>query len=337
MARPLHPDAAAILARLQREGVTALYHFTSVENLPGICQMQALCSKKTLEDARRWPPPVTGGRGPSHSLDQYQGNWDKVSLNLTPYTPMVYHRKREQHLCFLVIRPEVATLSGIVFTDTNAAKNDHLRGEGLAGLNNIKFEEIRSTPRPGDRSGWHRFVQAEILVPDKIPFAYVSKVVFVSHASMMYAERLCDTLLHPSFSIEKRLFTDSWQAPEEAVDFSHIVEFILTDVQIDKNVLSFSHLHKNKYSKKEHEHIRLVARINALPGTQAKISLYSANLQKTLEHLVKSREFEVSGERVVQYLIKLDTLSNGLYSIKCYLGAKGKDLCWTSSNFEISQ
>jgi len=49
MARPLHSDAPAILSRLQREGVTAFYHFTSVENLPSICQLQALCSKKTLE------------------------------------------------------------------------------------------------------------------------------------------------------------------------------------------------------------------------------------------------------------------------------------------------
>ena len=41
MAHLLHPDAAAILSRLTQEGVNALYHFTSVENLPSICQIQA--------------------------------------------------------------------------------------------------------------------------------------------------------------------------------------------------------------------------------------------------------------------------------------------------------
>lgn len=153
MARSLHPDAAAILARLQQEKITALYHFTSVENLVLICERQALYSKQALEEEGRWPPPIPGGNPLSHSLDQYQGNWDKVALNLTPYTPMIYHRKREQHLCFFVIYPKVAALSGVVFTDTNATRNDHLRGEGLVGLNNINFEAIHSTPRPGDREG----------------------------------------------------------------------------------------------------------------------------------------------------------------------------------------
>ena len=45
---------------------------------------------------------ITGGNPLSHSLDRYHGNWDKVSLNFTPYTPMAYHRKRAQHLCFLL-------------------------------------------------------------------------------------------------------------------------------------------------------------------------------------------------------------------------------------------
>ncbi len=81
MARLLHPDAAAILARLQRERVTSLYHFTSVENLPSICEKQGLCSKQTLEKERKWPPPVPGGNPLSHNLDRYRGNWDKVSFN----------------------------------------------------------------------------------------------------------------------------------------------------------------------------------------------------------------------------------------------------------------
>ncbi len=103
MAYSLHPDANAILVRLKREGITALYHFTSVENLHGICQMQALCSKQTLENERRRLPLVTGGNPLSHSLDRSRGNWNKVSLNLTSHTPMVYHRKREQHLWRLYV------------------------------------------------------------------------------------------------------------------------------------------------------------------------------------------------------------------------------------------
>lgn len=197
----LHADADGILARLRQEGVTALYHFTSVENLSGICQIQALCSKQTLEKERQKLPRNTGGNPLSHSLDRYRGNWDKVSLNLTSHTPMVYHRKREQHLCFFVIRPEVATWSGVAFTDTNAASNAYQRGEGLAGLNNIKFASIRSIPRPGDRDGWVQPVQAEVLVRDRIPLEYISHIAFVSKASMSYGEKLCGLHSHPPYML----------------------------------------------------------------------------------------------------------------------------------------
>src|SRR5579884_212127 len=162
MVSHLHPEAAAIHTRLTKEGIKALYHFTSVENLPSICQTQALCSKQTLEGKRLWPPPSTGGKGPSHSLDRYKGNWDKVSLSLTPHTPMIFHRKKEQHLCFLLVSLEVATWLGVEFTDTNAARTtNYHRGQGLSGLNYIKFDVIRATPRPWDREGWVYPVQAE--------------------------------------------------------------------------------------------------------------------------------------------------------------------------------
>lgn len=113
----LHPEAVAILARLNKEGIRALYHFTSVENLPEICRSQGLCSKKVLVDEGKWPPPVPGGNTLSHRLDRQNSNWDKVSLSLTPYLPMTYSIKRKQHLCYLLIRPDVATWSGIVFTE----------------------------------------------------------------------------------------------------------------------------------------------------------------------------------------------------------------------------
>jgi len=79
------------------------------------------------------PSIDSGGDALSHSLDLRNDNWDKVSLSLTPYLPMAYHRKREQHLCYFVLRPEIVALAGVVFTDTNAARNDHKRGEGLQG------------------------------------------------------------------------------------------------------------------------------------------------------------------------------------------------------------
>jgi hypothetical protein len=108
MAPSSHRDAGSILARLQQERISTLYHFTSVENLPYIRQMQALCSKETLGHAGLWPAPAPGGNLKSHNLDRQRGNWDKVCLNFTPYTPMAYYKKREHHLCFLSIQIQVA-------------------------------------------------------------------------------------------------------------------------------------------------------------------------------------------------------------------------------------
>ena len=48
MPHSLDPSAEGILARLRQEGISALYHFTNVENLPNICQQGALYSKQVL-------------------------------------------------------------------------------------------------------------------------------------------------------------------------------------------------------------------------------------------------------------------------------------------------
>src|SRR5260370_31483593 len=206
MTQPLHPEAPAILARLRQEGITALYHFTSVENLPGICQMQALCSKKTLEEVQSLPT-AAGGNLLSHSLDQHWGNWNKVCLSFIPHTPMAYHRKKEQYLCYFIISPEISTWKGVLFTDTNAASNGHQQMEGIAGLNLVQFAALRATPRPWDIDGWKKPVQAEILIPNNIPFSIINSIAFVSHASMQYAQQLCGSLFHPLFLLKPQIFT----------------------------------------------------------------------------------------------------------------------------------
>ncbi len=225
MSRSLHPEAAAILARLQHEGVTALYHFTSVKNLPYICREQALLSKENLITKGIWSHIETGGNDLSLDLDQRNDNWNKVPLSLTPYLPMAYYRKRDQHICYFIIGPEVAGLSGVVFTDTNAASSTHNRGQGLKGLNYINFGVIFSLTR-GDKDTWKRYIQAEVLVPESVPFEYITQIAFVSNASMKYAEKLCGSSPHPPFSIQKRLFADSQRAPEGAVNFPHVIELI---------------------------------------------------------------------------------------------------------------
>ena len=66
----LHQDAEAIIGKLRGEGITALYHFTSVENLASICRERALLSKAELENRGLSRPPVPGGNELSLKLDR---------------------------------------------------------------------------------------------------------------------------------------------------------------------------------------------------------------------------------------------------------------------------
>lgn len=332
MAHSLHRDADAILSRLKKEGITALYHFTSVTNLPYICSAQGLYSKAELKARRILPLVDTGGNDLSFNLDQRNDNWDKVCLNLTPYTPMAYHRKRDQHLCYFVIAPKVATLSGVIFTDTNAASNAHRRGEGLEGLDNINFEVIRSISRI-DRETWKKYIQAEVLVPNFIPFEYISEVGFVSRASMEHSERLCGSLQHPTFAITPRLFTDSQRASQETIGFPYVRNFILSSTKADRNMLYLSPNQRNIFSKSFGNYIMVLALVRATAGTQAKIVFCRSASTREAKYVVGEVEFETSNQYRYEYEILLDELLVGDYSIDYYLN----DLCWASGDFEVIQ
>lgn len=328
MSCSLHLEANAILARLKQEGITALYHFSSVENLPGICQMDALCSKQVLEEQGLLSTLTTGGNTLSHSLDRNRGNWDKVSLSFTPYTPMAYNRKKEQHLCFFLINPEVAAWSDVSFTDCNATKNDHRRGQGLVGLNNVQFNVIRAVPFSVD--GWFQYVQAEVLIPVSIPLAYVTEVGFVSNASMNYSEYLCKSFSHPNFAVNTQLFTKSVREP--AINFAYVKEFWLAGLEIEADVVYLKK--KNEFSKSIDSFIKIVRQGYALTGTQEKALL--RNLSSGAEKIVlEPTEFRRSGLYSPPihpiHNIPLADLPTGSYLIKYFLD----DICWSISSFEV--
>lgn len=328
MTQQLHPDAPAIRMRLRQEGISALYHFTSVENLPGICQMQALCSKKILEEARDFPT-ATGGNLLSHSLDQQWGNWDKVCLSFTPHTPMAYHKKKEQHLCYFLISPEVATWQHTLFTDTNAASNGHQQKGGIAGLNLVQFATIKSIPF--GVPGWHRGVQAEILVLDRIPFIDIAHIAFVSQASLDYAKQLCSTLVHPPFLLKPQIFTDAPKASPKAIQFPYIEDLFLIDPKYDEEKLQdmiyLSQIKRNEFSKKEECAIIFM---QAPPETQIQITLTQMSTHTHTEPIVCSKNLSFY-KRTRTQKINLNSLPLGKYSITCEIA----NVRWASTHFEI--
>lgn len=324
MSAPQHPEADQILQKLSREGIEALYHFTSVENLGSIRDMKALCSKQTLQGAGLWPSPEPGGNELSHSLDRYNNNWDKLSLNLTPYTPMAYRKKRSSHLCFFVLKADVACLEGVVFTDTNAASTGGQRREqGLAGLQLVDFEAVRSSPRPWDKDGWFRHVQAEILVPHHADLSSVIEVGFVSKASLEDAERVWGNHPHPPFRVKPDYFSD--RPHSVTLSFPCLLEILLTDELVDKARVGRLYSHKTRFNRGTSERVTVVASVYAVTGTKAEVTWRPGGLSSTTE-------FEKSSDWWHWPNTPIGSLPDGTCSVEYRLAG----VRWATLEFEVS-
>lgn len=323
----LHAEAPAILSRFKKEGINAFYHFTSVDNLPMILQAGGLLSKECLESRGMWPPPKPGGNPLSHSLDRQYGNWSFVSLNFTPHTPMVYHKKREDHLCFIVVKPEVGLWETTIFCETNAAKRDHQWGRGVAGLNEIDFRQIRAVPAPND-SVWKRKVQAEVLVSDMISVDYFSDFAFVSEASLEHSQRLCGLLRpHPKFVVKPELFSDARAA--DTVDMPHVdmphvntiamVNYLITNENIDSG-----HVHMPRIQKASSEFITCVADIQASTGSSVCVYWTSINKISRLEIATRGSYMSVVSQPTAHF-------QRGQHRLEYFID----DILWASTEFQL--
>jgi hypothetical protein len=319
---PRHPEADQVLQRLRQEGIAALFHFTSVENLGVIRDMSALCSKQVLEDAGRWPPPEPGGDDLSHSLDRHNDNWDKISLTFTPHTPMAYRKKPTSHLCFFVVDVSVAGRRGVIFTDTNAASIGQQRAEGLPGLDLVNFNAVRAEPQPWDRDGWVRPVQAEILVPNRITFDHVREVGFVSHASLEEARRIWGDGPGPTFVRQPQYFSDS--PGRISINFPYLDAILLTDALIDESSVKGSHAAKTRFSRGRCDRITIVANVHALAGTNATVTWRPVGV-------VQTTEFETPSDYRHWPSIPMQDLPNGRCSVEYRLG----QVRWATLEFEV--
>jgi len=281
MSRAKDDPAAMILERLKQERIAALYHFTSVENLPSIRDTDRLCSKEVLCTLGQWPCADPGGNQQSHNLDQQNDNWDKLSLTFTPRTPMAYRKKPLKHLCFCVIDVGAAALPNVVFTDTNATSTifPHKRDTGINGLNLVDFGAVRAIPRGWDKDGWVRPVQAESLIPEALPLAYVKEIVFVSDASLAEAERLWGGSPHPPFRVSPEMFSDF--PGVLTFSFAFMREYFLTDDAIDGNNVNQPHAHRIVFERARTQRIFAVITSHITAGTVAETTWNPGNIRST--------------------------------------------------------
>jgi hypothetical protein len=322
MSQALSHQAADILSRLRREQIRCLYHWTYLVNFPVIRQVGALCSKQTLQDLGLWPPPKPGGEGVSWDQDRRHDNWDKFGLNFTPHTPMAHNRKvRGEHLCFFIVKTEVATWEGVWFTDTNAASNDHIQKVGLPGLDLVDFSAIQADPRIGDVYGWKRPVQAEVLVPDRIPLNYVERVVFMSEASLAEGERQWGSSEHPPFEVAPQYFTQGFRG-KDYLPFVYIDRIILTDERITPENVDEPPEHCIRFRRAPYRPITALIRVHAPNETTVGVRVLPAEEETSM----KAR-----GDRTLIAQISKDVVSDGINSVEFELNT----VRWCQIDFEM--
>jgi hypothetical protein len=320
------PDAKAVASRLAQEGITALYHFTSIENLPKIAESQALCSKAVLEKTGKWPPPEPGGNEISFIQDRHNDNWDKVPFNFRTCTPMAWGVRQAKHLCFFVVGPQVATWDSVVFTDTNAAKalGNQRRAIGTAGLDLINFDVFRSDPRPADRDGWHRPIQAEVLIPGQVPLADVKEVAFVSEASLNEGVRLWGRLPRPPFRVEPGLFADYPGQRTLAFNFPFLQKVVLTSDMVSPENAEAARQHKTTFRRRNSTRVTAVLSLKALTGSEGTVRWDPTRI-------TVSENFAQSGPFTWWPHIEMRDLPDGRCSIEIWLS----EVRWARIEFEV--
>jgi hypothetical protein len=312
-------DAPKIAALLAKHRISSLYHFTSVENLPSILLQEKLCSKAFLEELEAWPPARPGGNETSHKLDKQNGNWNLISVSFSPYSPMVYRRKKESHLCFLEIKPEVAERPHIQFSNTNAASRDVRKAEGFQGLELVDLERIQARPLPSDKN-WHRAIQAEMLVPKRIPLNYVRQIAFISEASMDFATYLCRGLNHPKFAIVPPLFED-FKSATPSPDFSWVGKFWASP-SVNRRDLASSP--RQLIFSRHAPAPTVIAEVNVQTGDKSKVLFDN-------HPLIFANEYSRQGHFYNLSKLPIDRMADGSHTVTYVLN----DQRWAVTEFQI--
>ncbi|MBM4329944.1 MAG: DUF4433 domain-containing protein [Deltaproteobacteria bacterium] len=335
MTKIFHPEYAEMKRILTKYGIQCLYHFTAVDNLAVISECGGLLSKQKLEKARLLDKIITGGNELSLGLDKTHGNWDKVHLYFCPNTPMAYRiqqypegrNPQGAHICYLLIDPIVATWEGVFFTDTNATQtiDGHQRKQGLEGLRLIDFDTIRAHLAKRwvePKQKWHRNVQAECLVPDGIPIEHIKEITFISQASQKEGIRLWRKRGHPTFNIDKNLFSSG---------FPLVDDFKLTPEEITKekvNATTFQD--KTIFSKKSDNKITILLKIYVTACARAKF-IWRNNIGNPI--LQENTEFERESRYWHWSSLDIEKLDIGSFSVQYYLN----DTRWVETSFQIKE
>lgn len=168
-------DADNILQYLRDNGVYHFYHFTDSRNVEMIKKYGGLYSWDYSEK-HNIPVKDYGGDDQSRGLDARHGLQDYVRLSFCSDHPMAYRKHQEGHsLVLLKIKIDVAALKNTLFSNTNAAANDHYHGLGFSALKRVNIRATQQNYVGRDNPIFHEH-QAECMVKTFIPKEYIINI-----------------------------------------------------------------------------------------------------------------------------------------------------------------
>ena len=201
----MKPDAALILAEAKRRGVTRLVHFTPSINLLSIVQAGFVLSRTQLKKMSVEVPDLHLDdfieTNDAKRLDQ---KLDHINLSIEMPNTFLLRRfmaspRYFDDWCILVVSADCLCFADTLFSVSNAAsaasRRYGIRGdyEGFLRLfaNDVTvgsaMSPIRKT-RSGLRDCYPTDVQAEVLVPQRLPLGMVSRICFESDRAVTSAK-----------------------------------------------------------------------------------------------------------------------------------------------------
>lgn len=191
-----------------RFGLGPASHMTHLNNLPAIITAGELCSYSQMR-GRTYQnianEDVQAGRAAKTVPPTNRPLHDFVPLYFGFKTPMVaVNKDKNEELVFLRFSLEILTTPGVVITDGNARSNvtkfrsytqiDDLSIVDAKAVNIVKYAHDGELKRKK---------QAEILVPDKLPFSQVFDIICFSEAARTKALAILD-----GFGINKPVYVN---------------------------------------------------------------------------------------------------------------------------------
>jgi hypothetical protein len=160
---------------LQKNEITAFYHFTDYHNLKSIKENNGLYSWH-YADSNGIIINYPGGDTQSRGLDKSYGLQDYVRVSFCTDHPMQFRLKQSgRNLVLLVVDIEVAYYENTIFCDMNATDKNHKKGTEIKDLERIKFLATKRNYVRKEDSDF-KYHQAEVLIKTWIPLQHIKNI-----------------------------------------------------------------------------------------------------------------------------------------------------------------